>query len=47
MLKSSDQKKYDTIQTMDPPILKIVLKLDQLIPKFHFIFKINSKNRGP
>ena len=30
---------------MNPPILKIVMKLDQLIPQF--ILSLDSKNRGP
>ena len=30
---------------MDPPICKIVLKLDQLILQFHLL--LNSKNSGP
>ena len=36
-LKSSgqDYKNYDAIQILNPSILKIILKLDQLIPQFH------------
>ena len=32
-------RNYDAIKIIDRPISNIVLKLNQLIPKFHFIVK--------
>ena len=39
-------RNHDTIEMINPQIFKIVLKLYQLIPQFHFTIK-NIKNRGP
>ena len=35
MLKTQKMRNNDAIQILDPPILKIILKLGQLIPQFH------------
>ena len=39
MLKSSEHKKLWRGQIINSPILKIILKLDQLIPQFNFTIK--------
>ena len=39
MLNPQNTRNYDAIQIMNPSILKIVLKLNQLIPQFHFTIK--------
>ena len=43
MLNPQNTRNYDAIQIMNPSILKIVLKLNQLIPQFHIL--LNSINR--
>ena len=46
MLKSSEHERYyDAIQTINPPILRIVRKLYCWSP--NFILLLNSENRGP
>ena len=36
-------RNYDTIQIMNPPICKIVLKLDQLIPQYYFTIEFYAE----
>ena len=36
------KQNYDAIQIINPPIFLIVLKLDQLIPQFHFTIKLKD-----
>ena len=38
---------YNAIQTVDPPIIKNILKLNQQIPKFHFTIKFEEWGSGP